>query len=290
MKRPLVTKCFSNSTAWAIRLSRSRRARVSILVSLSVLLAAAVIFVWVKQRNAVITTAVTLDASSLTNFSYLEIQLREQEAREPSFKGNFFLYIGQFKGQTSPYLSVKISEGRGYGASILNVGMVREHSADFRSQKREDIHIITSTGSHNFFPFDSSNFDFEVTLDPNLPIQMVRIVNRVPGFLMDSEALQAIRTNNRSIHIKFQLTRDPFVQLLSTVLAIASVVFASLILSIERMEVLATSMASFFFSLWSIRGIMASELRTFPTLLDYWTLALCCLLLIGLTWKLALRK
>jgi hypothetical protein len=45
--------------------------------------------------------------------------------------------------------------------------------------------------------------------------------------------------------------------------------------------------AAFFFSLWSLRGILASQIQTFPTLLDYAIVLLCCFMLVGLIWRIA---
>ena len=42
-------------------------------------------------------------------------------------------------------------------------------------------------------------------------------------------------------------------------------------------------------ALWSIRGIMSSEIRVFPTLLDAWILTLCVVLIVLLTWKVTFR-
>jgi hypothetical protein len=70
----------------------------------------------------------------------------------------------------------------------------------------------------------------------------------------------------------------------------ASLIFAILILALKKAEPLAAGIASFFFSLWSLRGILDPQIRTFPTLIDYWFVLLCSFLLTGLLWRLLTRR
>ena len=74
-------------------------------------------------------------------------------------------------------------------------------------------------------------------------------------------------------------------QLTALVLCVASFVFLVLIVRLEKTESLAASVASFFFSLWSIRVILGSDIKTFPTFIDLWILTLCILMVFGLIGK-----
>jgi len=115
------------------------------------------------------------------------------------------------------------------------------------------------------------------------------VTNRVPGFIMQCENVKVKRLDGGSVHLEFELRRSPLVQLSAIVLGAAGLLFLVLIMRLEKVESLATSVASYFFALWSIRGIMSSEIRVFPTLLDAWILTLCVLLIVALIWRAALR-
>ena len=87
-----------------------------------------------------------------------------------------------------------------------------------------------------------------------------------------------------TLHTHFVMQRNPLVQLMATVLFVAAALFAIIIPLSVKPDSLPTAVASFFFSVWSIRGILSSEMKVFPTLLDLGILFLCVLLilLIGL--------
>ena len=106
---------------------------------------------------------------------------------------------------------------------------------------------------------------------------------------MQCENVKVKRLDGGSVHLEFELRRSPLVQLSAVVLGAAGLLFLVLIMRLEKVESLATSVASYFFALWSIRGIMSSEIRVFPTLLDAWILTLCVLLIVALIWRAALR-
>ena len=115
--------------------------------------------------------------------------------------------------------------------------------------------------------------------------RVIRIVNRVPGFVMNCREMFVTRPNSRTVHIKFGLHRSPFAQLYTVTLTLASIVFLFLIIRITQFTSLATAMASFFLSLWSIRRIFDPQIKTFPTLFDHGILCICMLALFCLLWK-----
>src|ERR1700734_3738798 len=85
------------------------------------------------------------------------------------------------------------------------------------------------------------------------------------------------------------MKRNPLVQMTATVLMVAALLFlVAIILSVKR-EALPTAIASYFFSLWSIRGILASEMRTFPTRLDLAILCLCVVLVVSMGMRFAVE-
>ena len=105
-----------------------------------------------------------------------------------------------------------------------------------------------------------------------------------------SSAESASRKADGTFNLKFQLSRNPLVQLTAITLAVTAAMFMLLVVTLHKVETIAAAVASFFFSVWSVRGIFASQLKTFPTLLDCYILTLCAILLVLLCWKVILSK
>ena len=143
------------------------------------------------------------------------------------------------------------------------------------SSNDEKINLITKSRSHKYFPFDSALFDFELTINPSRDFSTMLITNRVPGFLMDCNEIHSDRLKAGHFRIQFVLHRSPVVQLFATTFVLVAVAFLILILWITQPPSLATSMASFFLALWSLRRILETQIKTFPTLFDYAILVIC---------------
>lgn len=220
---------------------------------------------------------------------YLQIGLDKQEPREPVFNGRVFVYIQNYQGTVQP-LQLEFSAVNNYGSHTFNIPLQLNASGTLTALKMEDVTVIAREGTHFWFPFDSPSFDFQATLNPDLPLRGFIIVNRVPGFLMRCDDIKIKPILPGKYQVGLSLHRDPSVQLVCVVLAVAATVFTFLILTLNKIETLSASVASFFFSLWSVRGIVSSELKTFPSLLDFWLFALCLVLLLGLLWKLSHGK
>jgi hypothetical protein len=76
------------------------------------------------------------------------------------------------------------------------------------------------------------------------------------------------------------MRRNPLVQLMATVIFASAALFTFIIPFTVKRDALPTAVASFFFSVWSTRGILSSEMKVFPTLFDLGILFLCVLLLL----------
>jgi len=159
-----------------------------------------------------------------------------------------------------------------------------------RATKDVDFDLVTTNGAHRDFPFDSGVFDFTLNFEPYLPFGMVRIVNRVPGFVAECLEAKVERYADSSLHIRFTLRRSPLLQITAIVLAVGFLIFLGFIVSLHDVKSLATATASFFFSIWSIRNVLGSEIHVFPTLLDCFLLTVGIGLVIALSWKTALSK
>ena len=136
------------------------------------------------------------------------------------------------------------------------------------------------SGSHRDFPFDSATIDFDTTFKPELQLKFLMIRNLNSGFYVPCDSAKATSDPSGKVHINFEIRRYPLVQVMAIVILMAAALFVLIIPFTVRREALPTSVASFFFSIWSIRGIWSSEMKVFPTRLDIIILFLCVLLLL----------
>jgi|SRR5262245_48322848 len=140
---------------------------------------------------------------------------------------------------------------------------------------------------HARFPFDSSQLDLTFTFEPAIPIEAVRVINRVPGFILSRSSAIADRNVDGSLRVRFLLRRNLFTQVLCVLILVAGLCFAVLILATQTLSAVGSSVAAFFFSLWSLRGVLASQIQTFPTFFDYAIVLLYGFMLAGLIWRVA---
>lgn len=258
----------------------------------TVLFGVSLIKAWITQTHTQVTCNGVVGETNALN--YIRIELKRQYATEPVFEGSYFAYFRDFDGTESRVVEIVRSGGRGYLSSTrraqLRYVQGRGEKGELMMNRFEDFDLITNGRTHRYFPFDSGVFDFQLSVTPHFKINLVRIINHVPGFIIDCSDVRSERTPDGKLHISFVLSRNPLIQLTAVVLGLAAAIFVILILQLKTVESVATSVASFFFSMWSIRGILGSELKTFPTLLDAWVLTLSVMLIVPLLWKVVLRR
>lgn len=221
---------------------------------------------------------------------YIEFRLKEEEPVEPLFDGNVFISLADRYGTQPMRLSLERSPIGTYARSttIVDLGYDQQAGALWMGTPKE-FDLVRASGSHRNFPFDSASLAFDIKVTPAVDLRVVRVYNQVSGFVMDCDALKANRSGDGLYHIELNLSRNPLVQLTAVILGVASLAFLVLA-AFMKPETLPTSVASFFFSLWSIRAILSSQIKTFPTLLDSFILTLCATLLLILGWKLTLAN
>jgi hypothetical protein len=216
--------------------------------------------------------------------SYIEVQLLEQHPIEPLFEGKIFILSSSPYNPEIHYITITRSEEGNYGPSVKNIAIAHGGTI-IQSNEWIDWDFVTESGTHFFFPFDTSKFDYNYTINPYLDIGRLRITNRVPGFIINCNTLRAKYYDNDKINIQFTISRSPIIQLFSIVIIIASLMMLFFIVRLEKKEILATAIASYFFSLWSLRQILSSQIHTFPTIFDLWILSISMLLILLLAWK-----
>lgn len=225
------------------------------------------------------------------NLTYLQLGLHDQHPTEPYFNSDLFLNLGNAYGKNPVRVSFTVSGSRGYGANLRYLDLnYDEFNHTLWAGKPVDTGFDRVSLSHRYFPFDSAKFDFDVTYTPAVPINNISVRNFNPSFVLACDTYVVERKAPNVLHISFEARRNPLVQTTSVVLIIAGFLFLIGIIFFVKRENLPTSIASFFFSLWSIRAILASEMKTFPTVLDLAILSLCVLLLVSLGIRIGLRK
>jgi hypothetical protein len=237
------------------------------------------------QNSAQLSCSFTINANA-PEVSYVQFTLKQQEV-EPAFVGGAFISLG--KVTTGPeYVQLVLSGSRGYGNSSFFLQLHRDSLADvFWSGVDTPVDFIRTSGSHRDFPFDSAAFDFEVSFAPVVPLKYVFLRNTNASFYIPCSTV-AVTGNAASghFHLKFEARRNPLVFETTLFLMIAASIFALIIPFSATKETVATSIASFFFSIWSVRGILGSEMTTFPTIFDLVLLALCTFILLVLSLRL----
>ncbi len=275
-------------------LIEENRIKISIL-AISLLVSAfflwELVSAWQIESSSAVTCSAGRERPNSENFDYIEIGTRSQHPIEPSFDGYVFLNLGNRHGKEAKTLKITRSGQRSYAAASVWVDLqYDEQNKTLWMRERKPFDFIAEKRSHRYFPFDSASFDFELTIDPSTDINFVRIINRAPGFVIDCSTIKIDYRSDTSKRVRFELWRSPLTQLTAVILCVAATIFLFLIVSLEKIDSLATSVASYFFSLWSIRAILSSEIKVFPTLLDCWILTLCAVMLFMLGWRILYKK
>lgn len=214
----------------------------------------------------------------------MEILLEREHAVEPTFGGKVFVSVMNTDRTEPTAIEVRRSAGRDYGASVVRGDMAfvaRDRWLAMRSPGDLDL-VRADSRSHRFFPMDSAAFDTELTVAPILPVRLVRVTNRVPGFVLDCASLSVSWLPGGPVRVRFELDRSPLVRLVALFLLAAALALIVPIARLQDDRAFATAVASYFFSLWSVRSVFASQVLAFPTILDLTVLTLCAAMIGGL--------
>jgi hypothetical protein len=222
----------------------------------------------------------------------VEFQVLSQQAVEPMFDGQILVLLtpSEYPQPPPKVLRYARSAGLHYAVTTGTLQLMPlGNQGNLRMPDFAKFSYINLGNTHRWFPFDNGIFDFHFSLDPLVTPGYIRIVSRVPGFLLNCPT-QAHRNPDGSIDVTFKLARSPLVRLVCVVLFFAVAIFGVTMFGLKSYESLATAVASYFFSLWSIRHIVSSEVHVFPTLLDMFILTVSTLVLSGLVWRVLRRE
>jgi len=199
------------------------------------------------------------------NFTYVQLDVLDQHPTEPYFNGSLFVNLNNAYGKSPVRVTFTLSASQVYAQSIENVDLHYDEVAQtLWPTKAPNISLNRLSGTHRDFPFDSAKFDFDLSYDPAVPVNNFIIRNHNPSFDLACDTYNVERRSANKVHIAFEVKRNPLVKLTAIILMSAGLLFLIGIVLFVKRESLPTSIASFFFSLWSIRAILSSEIKTFP--------------------------
>jgi len=217
---------------------------------------------------------------------YIQISLKRQHPTEPYFEGElWFVYADEAKKAVSA-VTVTRSGARGYGDSRRIIETVWDEVFHGLRPKADPVpfEVIAASGLHQYFPFDSTAFDFTLNVAQLGPRRLFLVRNSVPGFVLPCDRLQVSSDPKGGLNVSFALRRSPLIQLFVIVLSLALIVFLVLIIRIKDTGVLPTAVASYFFSAFSLRTIVGDQIKTFPTFFDCFILSVCMAMIVSLLW------
>jgi hypothetical protein len=249
-----------------------------VLVLIGVWFVYATVSAWNVQTSAGVNCATPFDPTH--PLAYIQYSIKDQDV-EPYFRGSIFISLGDVS--TGPLEADVLTTGGGkYGTTSTHVEFRRDEQSKtfWMTKEAENIAFVRESGSHRDFPFDSATIDLDTTFKPTLPISFVMVRNFNSSFYIPCDRVKVSAVSPDKIHLHFQIRRNPLVQLMAVVMLIAATLFVLIIPFAVKRDALPTSVASFFFSIWSIRGILSSEMKVFPTRLDMAILFLSVLLLL----------
>jgi hypothetical protein len=241
------------------------------------------IYAWMVQARQDLTCEANLNPKDKWN-GYQQIELKRQHPTEPVFEGEYFFVSKDDNKRSVSLVTITRSEGRNYGASNLHLKTVWDNLFSGLRPDPQRLDLINLSSLHQYFPLDSAHFNFTIKAEPNLGTHIVRIVNRVPGFVLPCNHMKVTQDSSGITHVAFDLDRSPLVQYFVVMLCLGLVIPLVPIMRIRDPETLAVTGASYFFSAFSLRGIVSEQMKTFPTLFDCWILTSCMLMMFSLLW------
>jgi hypothetical protein len=263
--------------------NRSRLCVRGAILSVALVAALFLFLSWRSQTQAQLSCTGMFEPRHDHN-GYLQINVLGPHPTEEYFKGQLFLYYPSYQ---DPQEQVRIVRGASgsYAPSILTTQLV-PFSKGLATPRPLDLDLPTPGVSQRRFPLDSAVIDMLLTITPPIRPATVIVRNLSPDFIPRCQSFSANWTGPDQLRVVVPFSRNPFVQGTVVLMAVAVVVFALLLALIRETGDLAVATASYFFSVWSIRGIVAPPDLGYSSLLDLWLMGACILVLFVVGWRL----
>jgi hypothetical protein len=216
---------------------------------------------------------------------YIQINIVAPHAVEQYFEAELFLYYPSHESPPETLRLVRDAKGQ-YAPSILSTPLV-PWSKGLATPKPVPLALPTPGVSLKHFPFDSRTFNFTLQFTPPRRPKVVLVRNHTADFIPVCGGLVSDWDGNDRLTVTVAFHRNPFVQATVVIIGLGALAFGLLLGRIREAEDLAMATASYFFSVWSVRGIVAPSGLAYPTLLDFWLMAVSIMVLFVVAWRLS---
>jgi hypothetical protein len=213
--------------------------------------------------------------------SYFQIELNELGGRNRETWVDAILSFSTIasKLKEGQKFKIKVTSGEYWPVEYKTKGYQKGKS--FFSDIFKKIKLSPSSGSHLQFPLEDFHFLISIEIEPHIKFSRIEFYNRTSGLITKEKPNPVLKNN--VIEVDFDLRRRRFDQILFYVFAIVSTMYVCLFLYYIKKKIdLTIYVSGFFIALWSIRGIFSFGVKAFPTYLDYVTLCLSVILLVGI--------
>jgi len=252
-------------------------------------LASAISLVWSwRAQTSSRLTCISLFEPRREHNGYFQINILSPHATEEMFEGELFAYYPAYQNPAKSVRIVRLASGT-YAPSIIDTQMTAFNEG-LATPGALKVGLPTPGNSQRRFPFDSPRFDLRFTLKPPIRPGGVIVRNLSPDFVLPCSSLEAQWDGRDQLRIKVSARRNPFVQTTAVLMVIAAVIFAASLALIRQTEDLAVATASYFFSIWSIRGIVSPSGLSYSSLFDLWLLGASLLVLFVVGWRLTVSR
>lgn len=260
------------------------RTGARVFIALLALMAVGGLFAsWRAQSRAKLACVQLFEPRHEHN-GYLQLNIIGPHATEKIFEGEVFVYYPEYQNPAQTMRIERLATGT-YARSILTTELV-PFSQGIATPRALDFDLPTAGTSQREFPFDSSVFDLQLALQPAIRPGGVIIRNLSSDFMLPCDSMRADWDGSNQLRVRFRAERNPFVQTTIVIIGIAALAFAALLGLIRATEDLAVATASYFFSVWSIRGIVSPPVLNYSSLLDLWLMGTCVFALFVVVWRL----
>ncbi len=242
---------------------------------------------WYLQSSAALSCSAAFGELADHN-GYIQIDVTAPHPVEEYFDAELFLYYTNHETPPEALHLVRGASG-GYAQSLLDTPLV-PWSQGLATPKPVPFTIPTPGVSLKLFPFDSRNFDFSLQFTPPRRPKVTLVRNRTADFIPVCSSFASSWDGHDRLSVKVAFRRNPFVQTTVVIIGLAALGFGLLLWRIKETEDLATATASYFFSIWSVRGIVAPSGLGYPTLLDLWLMCVSIMVLFVVALRLSASR
>jgi hypothetical protein len=116
--------------------------------------------------------------------------------------------------------------------------------------------------------------------------KVVVIRNQDSDFIPECATLSGKWDGVKKLDISVKFRRNPFVQTTAIIFGLAALLFGILLVRIKSTEDLIRAIASYFFSLWSLRALITPSGLGYSTALDVWFMLVALFVLFLVLWRL----